>query len=125
MIEVFNLRDINCSCTEGYICPVYQSHCCHLIGHLFHCFTDAECQQREEQMGSLPIHNPSPRPRTSLASEMQPATKKPPVKPRRSVKGRPMAQQSTEQLKNQGQQKENEVNLLNIRYTSVLAWHKA
>nr|XP_055075505.1 SH2 domain-containing protein 2A isoform X1 [Misgurnus anguillicaudatus] len=81
---------------------------------------DAECQQREEQMGSLPIHNPSPRPRTFLPSEMQPAKKKPPIKPRRSVKGRPIAQQGAEQLKNQGQQKENEMTVKRIAPALVL-----
>lgn len=78
--------------------------------YLFYFCTDAESQQREERLSALPAHYPRPKPRPSVAPENHLTTKKPPVKPRRSIKCRPTAQQETEQL-NQGQQKENEVNL--------------
>lgn len=82
------------------------------IGHLFYSCTDAESQQRKECLGSLPALHPRPKPRQSLDSEMQVTTQKPPVKPRRSLKGRPIAQQETDQLKQHGQQKEKEVNII-------------
>lgn len=81
---------------------------------------DAESQQREERLGSLAVHHPRPTPRQCLASEMQAATQKPPVKPRRSIKGRPTAQQETDQIKNHGQQKENEVTVKRIAPALVL-----
>jgi len=75
-----------------------------------YCCTDAESQQREERLSAFSVHHPIPKPRPSVAPENNPTTKKPPVKPRRSIKGRPAAQQEAEQL-HQGQQKENEVNV--------------
>ncbi|XP_058608646.1 hematopoietic SH2 domain-containing protein homolog [Onychostoma macrolepis] len=80
---------------------------------------DAEFQQREEQLSTLPAHYPRPRPRPSVAPENHPTTKKPPVKPRRSIKCRPTAQQETEQL-NQGQQKENEMTVKRMDPALVL-----
>lgn len=87
---------------------------CINVVYYIHCFTDAESQQREECLGSLPIHQPRPRPRQCLASEIQVTSQKPPVKPRRSIKGRPAAQQETDQIEKHGQQKENEVNGLTL-----------
>ncbi|KAK7139240.1 hypothetical protein R3I93_016391 [Phoxinus phoxinus] len=67
---------------------------------------DAESQQREKRLSAFSVHHPIPKPRPSVAPENSPTTKKPPVKPRRSLKCRPAPQQEAEQL--QGQQKENE-----------------
>ncbi|XP_051519703.1 uncharacterized protein LOC127421028 isoform X2 [Myxocyprinus asiaticus] len=80
---------------------------------------DAEYRQREERLRSLPVHHPRPMPRASLAPE-KPTTKKPPVKPRRSIKCRPTAHQETEQLNNQCQQKENEITVKRIAPALVL-----
>lgn len=49
---------------------------------------DAESLQREQRLNS----QPRPMPRPSLALETQPSSRKPPVKPRRSIKCRPTAQ---------------------------------
>uniref|UniRef100_A0A671T469 Uncharacterized LOC107667791 n=1 Tax=Sinocyclocheilus anshuiensis TaxID=1608454 RepID=A0A671T469_9TELE len=87
--------------------------------NLFYFCTDAESQQREERLSALPSHYPRPKPRPSVAPENHPTTKKPPVKPRRSIKCRPTAQQETEQL-NQGQQKENETTVKRIDPALVL-----
>uniref|UniRef100_A0A671T0T3 Uncharacterized LOC107667791 n=1 Tax=Sinocyclocheilus anshuiensis TaxID=1608454 RepID=A0A671T0T3_9TELE len=89
------------------------------IQNLFYFCTDAESQQREERLSALPSHYPRPKPRPSVAPENHPTTKKPPVKPRRSIKCRPTAQQETEQL-NQGQQKENETTVKRIDPALVL-----
>ncbi|XP_052389419.1 uncharacterized protein LOC127935522 [Carassius gibelio] len=80
---------------------------------------DAESQQREERLSTLPVHYPRPKPRPSVAPENRPTTKKPPIKPRRSIKCRPTAQQGIEQL-NQGHQKENETTVKRIDPALVL-----
>uniref|UniRef100_A0A8C1G9Y2 Si:ch73-109i22.2 n=2 Tax=Cyprinus carpio TaxID=7962 RepID=A0A8C1G9Y2_CYPCA len=80
---------------------------------------DAESQQRDERLSTLPVHYPRPKPRPSVAPENHPTTKKPPVKPRRSIKCRPTAQQGIEQL-NQGHQKENEMTVKRIDPALVL-----
>ncbi|XP_051527850.1 SH2 domain-containing protein 2A isoform X2 [Myxocyprinus asiaticus] len=80
---------------------------------------DAESRQRDERLKCLPVHQPRTMPHPSLAPE-QPAIKKPPVKPRRSIKGRPTPQQETEQLNNQGQQKENEMTVKRMAPSLVL-----
>ncbi|XP_698916.2 uncharacterized protein si:ch73-109i22.2 [Danio rerio] len=80
---------------------------------------DAEFQQREERLGDFAIHHPVPKPRPSVATENHLTPKKPPVKPRRSIKGRPTTQQEADQL-NQGQQKENETAVKRIDPALVL-----
>ncbi|KAA0710202.1 SH2 domain-containing protein 2A [Triplophysa tibetana] len=81
---------------------------------------DAESQHREERLGSLNVLHPRPKPRQCLDSEMQVTTQKPPVKPRRSLKGRPIAQQETDPLKKHGQQKANEVTVKRMNPALVL-----
>uniref|UniRef100_A0A8C1SV66 Si:ch73-109i22.2 n=1 Tax=Cyprinus carpio TaxID=7962 RepID=A0A8C1SV66_CYPCA len=73
---------------------------------------DAESQQREERLSAFPFHCPRPKPRPSVAPENHLTTKKPPVKPRRSIKCRSTAQQ--------GQQKENETTVKRIDPALVL-----
>ncbi|XP_073677886.1 uncharacterized protein [Garra rufa] len=80
---------------------------------------EAESQQREKHLSALPVQYPRPKPRPSVAPENLPTTKKPPVKPRRSIKYRPTAQQGTEQL-NQGHQKETETTVKRIDPALVL-----
>ncbi|ROL45820.1 SH2 domain-containing protein 2A [Anabarilius grahami] len=80
---------------------------------------DAESQQREERLSAFSVLHPIPKPRPSVAPENHPTTKKPPVKPRRSIKCRPTAQQEPEQL-HQGQQKENETTVKRIDPALVL-----
>ncbi|XP_026145821.1 uncharacterized protein LOC113120125 isoform X1 [Carassius auratus] len=73
---------------------------------------DAESQQREERLSALSFHYPRPSPRPSVAPENHPTTKKPPIKPRRSIKCRPTAQQD--------QQKENETTVKRMDPALVL-----
>ncbi|XP_067282211.1 SH2 domain-containing protein 2A [Pseudorasbora parva] len=84
---------------------------------------DAESQQRDERLSTLSVHHlkqiPVPKPRPSVAPENNPTANKPPVKPRRSIKCRPTAQQGAEQL-HQGQQKENQTAVKRIDPALVL-----
>ncbi|XP_036423167.1 uncharacterized protein si:ch73-109i22.2 [Colossoma macropomum] len=70
---------------------------------------DAEFLQREERLSSQPIQYPRPMPRLSITPETQPTSRKPPVKPRRSIKCRPTVQQRDGQSNSQACQKEIEV----------------
>ncbi|XP_072531851.1 uncharacterized protein [Salminus brasiliensis] len=84
------------------------------------CVWDAESLQREQQIGSQPIQYPRPMPRPSVAPETQPTSRKPPVKPRRSIKCRPTTQQAHGQSNSQASQKENEVVVKRIAPSQVL-----
>lgn len=70
---------------------------------------DEESRQREERIGSLPVLQPKPRPRPSTATEAPPNILKPPIKPRRSIKCRPVTQPGSGHTHSQANQTENEV----------------
>ncbi|KAM9434467.1 uncharacterized protein Hap1MRO34_002237 isoform 2-T2 [Clarias gariepinus] len=53
---------------------------------------DEESRQREERISSVPALQPKPLPRPSTATEAPSTPRKPPIKPRRSIKCRPIAQ---------------------------------
>ncbi|XP_066529900.1 uncharacterized protein si:ch73-109i22.2 isoform X2 [Hoplias malabaricus] len=59
---------------------------------------DGEFLQREEQLSPEPFQYPRPLPCASAAPETQPTGRKPPVKPRRSIKCRPNTQQPFSQV---------------------------
>lgn len=76
---------------------------------LFDVRLDEESRQREERVSSLPVLQPKPMPRLSPASEGPSNIQKPPIKPRRSIKCRPIAQPGSGQSDSQANQMENEV----------------
>lgn len=70
---------------------------------------DEESRQREERITSLPALQPRPLPRPSIATETPSAIRKPPIKPRRSIKCRPVTQPGSGESHSQTNQMENEV----------------
>ncbi|XP_017337787.1 uncharacterized protein si:ch73-109i22.2 isoform X2 [Ictalurus punctatus] len=69
---------------------------------------DEESRQREERISSLPALQPRPLPRPSIATETPSAIRKPPIKPRRSIKCRPVTQPGSGESHSQTNQMENE-----------------
>ncbi|XP_046700068.1 uncharacterized protein si:ch73-109i22.2 [Silurus meridionalis] len=67
---------------------------------------DEEFRKREERIGSLPF--PQPRPQALTVTETPSNIQKPPIKPRRSIKNRPIAQPGSEASHSQTNQMENE-----------------
>ncbi|KAI5607701.1 hypothetical protein C0J50_9803, partial [Silurus asotus] len=67
---------------------------------------DEEFRKREERIGSLPF--PQPRPQALTVTETPSNIRKPPIKPRRSIKNRPIAQPGSEASHSQTNQMENE-----------------
>uniref|UniRef100_A0A4W4GIC5 SH2 domain-containing protein n=2 Tax=Electrophorus electricus TaxID=8005 RepID=A0A4W4GIC5_ELEEL len=83
---------------------------------------DAESHERERLLCCPPVQ-PRPMPRPSVAPESQCTSKKPPIKPRRSVKIRPTTQGDAGQSNSQANQKENEVEVKRIVPSQVLYPH--
>ncbi|KAF4080479.1 hypothetical protein AMELA_G00171720 [Ameiurus melas] len=69
---------------------------------------DEESRQREELISSLPALQPKPMPRPSIATETPAAIRKPPIKPRRSIKCHPITQPGSGELHSQTNQTDNE-----------------
>ncbi|XP_026797961.2 uncharacterized protein si:ch73-109i22.2 isoform X1 [Pangasianodon hypophthalmus] len=69
---------------------------------------DDESRQREERISSLPVLQPRPMHRQSTATEAPSNIQKPPIKPRRSIKCRPITQPGSGQSDSQPNQMENE-----------------
>ncbi|XP_060760891.1 uncharacterized protein si:ch73-109i22.2 isoform X2 [Neoarius graeffei] len=69
---------------------------------------DEESRQREERISSLPVLQSKPMPGPSTAPEAPSTIRKPPIKPRRSIKYHPDTQPGSGQSHSQADQKENE-----------------